>query len=357
MRIIRNALVRLFDKKLKKIDTFNYTSNNIVTLVTGIQFIEGDSLHVVISSTVKLNSLPNLDSSNKLIIPLKEVKLAESEIEIVACLLAVKYRTSKKIYSPAPYFMFAYEKDAEKKWLDSSEGYELKYNVIPVFDYNILNNIIDLNHLKDRKKGAVLLAEALCHSNNMGKYRDYMRLFEHAFSRPITAIDKKLHQFLSGFDGAGYTRKEVKEWISLRHPSSHADKKNKIFLLESDVTPFIQRIEQAAYDVLCNKKEWGDFSKERRNIYLPTIWTHNDTCEISSSPNTKSFISLVTYDHFGSFITLGVVEYKLSEKSILKIWGEDYSRGFGKVKKQAVNQPSNFNDSFSVRTYIRKSAV
>lgn len=87
-----------------------------------------------------------------------------------------------------------------------------------------------------------------------------MRVFKRAFRLgPFDLIDP-LAEFLAP-GHVGYTHEEVRRWIELRQPATHADRR-PYFVLERDVQPVVERMIQAAYDVLFNKKIWQDKSRE-----------------------------------------------------------------------------------------------
>lgn len=126
--------------------------------------------------------------------------------------------------------------------------------------------------LGDRLNGAALIAEAYSHTTMSGRFREFVRLFELAFSRDFTQMEKKLVQPLH--PALGYTQDEIRTWQALRHPFTHADGKlTKVLAFESDARGVIQRMEQAALDVLFNKSEWGVWSSKRRGGWMPTAVT------------------------------------------------------------------------------------
>ena len=56
--------------------------------------------------------------------------------------------------------------------------------------------------------------------------------------------------------------------------ATHADVRRR-FVLESDVRPVTSRMEQAAFDVLLNKRAWREPSLERRGAWVPVAGTRN----------------------------------------------------------------------------------
>jgi hypothetical protein len=87
-------------------------------------------------------------------------------------------------------------------------------------------------------------------------------------------MGKKLNQAL--LPAMGYTIEEIRAWQRLRHPSSHADgEKTMEVAFEADAWPVVQRMEQAALDVLFNKAKWWDWSSSRRSVWQPKAITTN----------------------------------------------------------------------------------
>jgi hypothetical protein len=153
--------------------------------------------------------------------------------------------------------------------------------------------------LSDREDGVALLVEALSHDHAMGRFHEFIRLFERAFTRPAKTLTSPLNEFLS--PRFGYTAAELSRWFEeLRDPATHADARTE-FLLEADVRPVIDRMEQAAFDVLLNKALWRDPSTDRRDVWAPTAG--------STNPRGGAFIvqgtTPVTYgtilDEYGAF--------------------------------------------------------
>ena len=329
MWIIRNALVKLSDAKNGKVKPW-VTSYENAEIFTGYhQFFEEDILYVLITSIVKLGNYPNLDENNSIKFPFKEISIAEKNIEKEASLLSVQTKSVREIFSPIPYFLFVYRTPEELDWLNNTSGYMISGEPT-VSEYFSVHECQDVSPtlLADRASGVTLLSEALCHKNYMGKYRDYMRFFELAFSRKISQLSKKLYQILQGFSEANYTKQEVEEWIKHRNPSSHANQ--GAFTTERSVKPYIQRIEQAAYDILYNKKDWNSYSKERRNIYFPSFFTISKDGKSGARPGTRITFSCHSNDEFQSY---KMKNYHIQIKFLngLHIWGENYNRPFGRV--------------------------
>ena len=81
-------------------------------------------------------------------------------------------------------------------------------------------------------------------------------------------------------------------------PSARAGKK---FACGYDVLPVMQRVEQAAYDVLLNKKEWRRPSSSRRAVWRPKMGTASAEGSLFSHGPPKGRMNLQVLDDFGVF--------------------------------------------------------
>jgi len=139
----------------------------------------------------------------------------------------------------------------------------------PVRASEVLKARLPLNHIWIRltrvlSQHLLILAEAFSTKHSVARYRELIRFLEHAFSRPLNQLEKKLSQFLTSGD-LGYTRAEVQEWVAPRDGAIHGDRQQpEDLVMERDVRRFLPRMEQAAYDVLFNKAVWHDASQKRR---------------------------------------------------------------------------------------------
>src|SRR5207302_5638328 len=75
------------------------------------------------------------------------------------------------------------------------------------------------------------------------------------------------------------------------------------FALERDTMPFLDRMEQAARDVLLNKSSWRDDSPARRNLWDPTSWTESDTSRGKAKVGFAARIKATILDEFGAYRT------------------------------------------------------
>lgn len=256
---------------------------------------------ILVSAYIKLPGWPEKTLDNCIIVPETERKSAEEAIESVANLIAIAERCQRSISSPSPCVAFLPENNKALEWLEASAGIVANRDVIPDARFRLDIDEKLLTVLSDRLDGVTLLSEALAHSHATGKYHEFIRLYERAFQLSISQLDKKLSKFLNGAE-LGYEREEIKNWLQLRDAATHADeKKSHHLVLESDVTRFIPRMEQAAYDLLLNKTVWRDPSSERRNVWKPVVATVSRQDDIRSTKGQSGSFQFQAFDEFKSY--------------------------------------------------------
>jgi hypothetical protein len=174
---------------------------------------------------------------------------------------------------------------------------------VPVSSSNrldLLNNET-LSALSDRQDGVALLAEGLSHSNALGRYHEFLRLFERAFGRKTGGLVASLVPFLSTEESPmGFTKREIHSWIEARPKAAHADRRPEFFL-EADVRPWVNRMEEAAYDVLLNKASWREPSTARRDLWRPTAGSLDPTTDIFITSGTQAYLSYQVFDGFHAY--------------------------------------------------------
>lgn len=124
--------------------------------------------------------------------------------------------------------------------------------------------------LSDRMEGAALLAEAMAHSNDLGRFGQLLRLLERAFGRGIGKFDGELQRYLAG----GVTRhhfqpREITAWVAGRPRIMHADRPDRPIWFHRDVALTVDRLQEAAVDVLFNKVNWHQPDDARRECRVP----------------------------------------------------------------------------------------
>lgn len=206
---------------------------------------------------------PNLNLESSLTLP------ADRALREAADVLAITSQASHEVYSPRPYLFFEPESASEQQQLGRLERINLPPlgPGVPRLAPGSHLNIDFRTLLADRPTGVALLGAALSAGKGISKLHELMRVFENAFAcGGARLLVDPLTDFLKSYPWAlGYTRDEVRSWIAeLRHPATHADlKQARRVLLDPDIEPYLPRVEQAAYDVLFNKKNWHSRSSER----------------------------------------------------------------------------------------------
>lgn len=250
---------------------------------------------------------PAISSDGHVCIPEKERRELEFSLETISNLVSVFGKCKKTLSSAMPSVALVPENNNELGILNATKGmfYKRKTTINPITSNQLDTDL--LNHLQDRLRAVALLSEAHSHSLEAGKFHEYIRLFEYAFALQFSQIQRKLLQFLDPV--YGYTAEEIKAWISIRDPLTHADgKKTQEILLDSDVRPYTKRMEQAAYDVLFNKNNWHNRSRERRNVWKPKAITSSPTGDMIIERGSELKLVGQLFDEFDVYpVNLGAV--------------------------------------------------
>ncbi len=300
MRLLRLATV-YYQPAQQGLDSWRMLNDGVSVDVADSWERDG-KLGMLLVAQLDLAARPELTDNNRIKVPEHARKRAEAAIEASANLVAVAGRCSRTISSPLPYIALVPNDDLSRIWLDSTDGFEVSFEGgLSVRSPSPLSLTDMVEPLNDRQDGVALLAEALQHVHATGRFHEFLRLFERAFRLgPYHLIDP-LSLFLQGAE-LGYTRQEVERWlIGLRHPATHADRRDE-FLLESDIQPVIDRMEQAAYDVLFNKADWRDASAERRTVWVPLGGTRSaDSRELFVKHDVQSELRTAVFDGFFAY--------------------------------------------------------
>lgn len=263
--------------------------------------VDGDPIGSVVVAGVPVGFVDLGDGTFE--VPADARRDAETMIETLARLLAIRHRMSHSISSPMPFIGFASDHSSD---LASLEGKHFAGPVMsgigpwagegPDFsDPKILSG------LQDRLDGVALLAEALSHRNALGRYHELIRLFERAFARKAGALGPFLVPFL--MDDAsphGFTKKEIHRWVEARPKASHADHRPE-FLLEADLRPWVQRMIEAGYEILLNKAVWQAPATGRRNLWRPTAGSLNAKSDLFVTESHDAMLHFQFLDGFGSY--------------------------------------------------------
>jgi hypothetical protein len=232
-------------------------------------------LKALISAAIPLRYFPKVTAPGEVVVPRRERADCERAAERAINLVSVGHGCSRQIASPWPSSVFVATSDAARQWLADRKGLhhaKLKMAAVRTRDRVELDPDA-LNQLSDRDDGVALMAEALGTGHATARFHEFVRLFERAFAKSSSKLVEPLRAFLS--PRLGYTEAELTRWFGeLRDPATHADVRSRI-VLEVDIRPVVDRMEQAAYDVLLNKKTWRDASIDRRDVWAPDSGTTN----------------------------------------------------------------------------------
>ena len=299
----------------------------------------GQVPRLLFQAVMALDARPEVSSQREVIVPEQPRKEAEGAIESVANLLAVLNHSHRQISSPWPFVALGLEDEDENRWASSLTRFQGEQSGIPQTSYCLPPSSEQLEALSDRVDGVALLAEALTHEHPTGKFHEFMRLFERAFALAPSQFEKKLTQFLQGAD-LGYDRNEVKKWIDLRNPATHANDLTRTHIvLESHVRPVIARIEQAAYDVLFNKKTWAEASKERRPWWRPMVATIAAKNAVRVTKGLDANVQVQALDPFEAFVYDSSFRLPTLPKNLWSSWPETRIAFRGTIKLE--EQPGN----------------
>jgi hypothetical protein len=157
-----------------------------------------------------------------------------------------------------------------------------------------------LSQLGDRLDGVNLLAEALAQNTALGKFRDFIRLYERAFRTPAGKLSNLMLSFLN--PRFGYTTHEIDNWLDLRDRAIHADvKPERKLAYEKDVALLVSRMQQAAYDILANKKTWQHNDTERTERWIADAGTTSKLGDLYVTKGRGASIPMKILDGFGSY--------------------------------------------------------
>ena len=269
-----------------------------------------DNLRLLVGAATVLEYRPKVTADEQVVVPPKQRAAAERAVELAANVIAVAQGCRRHIASPWPPVVFVATGDEGRSWLAERAGLQhgsLKGTFRTDQRMNLDGSV--LSQLDDREDGVALLVEALAHDHAMGRFHEFIRLFERAFARPTKLLTSPLAKFLDPL--FGYSETELAKWFKeLRDPATHADARNE-FLLEADVRPVIDRMEQAAFDVLLNKAAWRDPSPDRREVWKPTAGTVSADGGAFIVQRTTPVTTGIILDEYGAFpmdLGSGVIE-------------------------------------------------
>jgi hypothetical protein len=230
---------------------------------------DGHKGALLMCAYIPLDGRPEVDDEGLVVIPSGARKRAERMIEAMADRIAVATDCARSICSPRQVVAFRGEDPEEQAWLEAQKGIAGFDQIAPAQGFSAKLEPSDLDHFAGRGDGAALLADALSGRSAEDEFLGFIRVFENAFRESSDKLVPFLAGFLEARQGLGYSKTEVKRWITkLRGAVVHADKKQ--LPIAADYRPVIPRMKFAAYDVLLNKARWRENSSDRRQVWTPT---------------------------------------------------------------------------------------
>lgn len=255
------------------------------------------NLSVILISKQQLKYLPKVTNDGLIVINDKQRQKAEHALESFANVISVIAQCKRKITSPFPCFALEPETSQDDFFLRKQKGIKYKSKAILGFKIEFPKDFY--RYVGDRFDGYSLMAEGISSVSGLGKFNEFFRLFERAFTKSSKQLVLPLYNFLTGTDFI-YTKSEVENWVVVRHKCRHADT-NKPFLKEYQVLPIIQRVQQAAFDVLLNKKNWRSPSVTRRDLWKPRLGTSGEKGTMFTHGPPKGTMDMICFDDFGVY--------------------------------------------------------
>jgi hypothetical protein len=267
MRLLRFAYITL--REGAAWPRFSVTRNGVrVSVLRSTE--RGKHLTLLVSADVDLHDPPSVDEEGRVEVPDAPRQEGENAIETTADLISVATGHGRSISSPNLGVAFRAETDNEWSFLRARAGVRGADRGVPVGRWSVLVDETALAPLHDREEGVALLAEALAQGHMTARYRELLRVFEHAFAESACRLVPFLAAFLALRPGVGYTKTEVKRWVvRLRGRATHADRHAP--LVEADLRGVVDRMLLAAYEVVFNKQKWHSRDIGRRDVWTPTV--------------------------------------------------------------------------------------
>lgn len=245
-------------------------TNTPNALEHGVQFTwprERTGARLVLQASVDAGA-PSVDKNSLARVPNGPRRLAEAAIVEYADRLSVVYQCRRVIRSPKPCLALTSDLIDGKEILRAAAGIRApqssrpRARLLPALQPD--NPIGEL--ISDRLDGPAFLADSLSADGPVGEVHDMFRLFEHAFASGPKSCVEPLLELLTAPD-LGWTSDELADWFErLRSEVTYADMwRRDTYARAADVTPFLGRIEYAAYDVLLNKKTRHSRDWQRRD--------------------------------------------------------------------------------------------
>jgi hypothetical protein len=272
MRLLRALSVRLTPTPADFKRLSAQGDAGLVVRTLGASEQAGGGLYVLLLAEIGLTQFPKKTKEGDIVVPERERRSAQTLLEEVANAYAVSHNTQRELGSPFPYVGFWADSEEDTKLLENAHGIHGHVGrAWPSFPIRLGASDKLMTALAGRMDGAALLAEAKSCAHLTGRFHEFVRLFERAFKRPADKhLVSRLVQVTTPY--FEYSTDEIRGWVDLRGPATHADVRPE-FALEGDVRHVIDRMEQAAYDVLLNKANWRSDDTNRREVWFPAAGT------------------------------------------------------------------------------------
>jgi len=231
---------------------------------------EGDDRALYLSIGISTRQVLSINDDQLFIDATGRLEL-ESFVQGAIDAVALSYGCERRIWSHLLAYAIQTDNGDELSQCESLKTYDHEMKMRWAPSWSGIAPIDYPQALMDRLEGAALMAECMSNSSMLGQYRECVRLFELAFRLKPKMLEVPLSAFLAKAPYQ-YSRAEVAEWLALRDQASHADKLISTRLaFDRDVRRFIDRMRQAAMEVLFNKTEWHRDSDARRTVWAPLI--------------------------------------------------------------------------------------
>ena len=257
-------------------------------------------LRLLLVAARPLEYRPKVSAENQIFVPEEARREAEVATELAANLLAATQGATRHLSSPWPPVMLRASGPEGQAWLAGRAG--LKYGRLKSWarlEEPPKLSESEMNQLADRADGLSLLVEASQTNHASGRFHEFIRVFERGFGRASKLLAIPMAEFLD--PRFGFTSAELKVWFEeLRDPLTHADQR-PTFLLERDINPVIDRVEQAALDMVFNKVNWREPDSERRALWTPRSGFVGPSGKMFLTAGTRPPLQGRLLDEYGSF--------------------------------------------------------
>jgi hypothetical protein len=298
--LIRLATVQFRPKPKSWEGSWSLTTDDV--RVEPLQVADEGENHTkfLVAASCPLDYRPKVTADGLVVVPEKPRVRTEKAIETVANLIAVAQGSRRSISSAHPTVFLKPLTDPAQDWLFSQKGLHHGKGRSTISTIRQLDlGEEELNELGDRQDGVALMVEAMGSNHATGRFHEFIRLFERAFKLPPKKLTPSVVAFLD--PRFGYTESEVQHWFEeLRDPATHADERDDI-VFEADVQPVMDRMEQAAVDMLLNKKIWRDGSTERRDVWRPESGSKGPNELFYPQGKAEGGVLGLLLDEFGAF--------------------------------------------------------